>query len=340
MVQVERHPVEHPAAWRGEEIGGKAGLSRQLTEQEIAALDEVVKASHELAPLSIEAKDFPAPALDALAATIRNELINGRGGVILTGLDLDRFGEGDFQRVYWYLGQLIGKPVAQSERGDRIGFVRQEKDNPFRRGYITNKELRFHNDYHEVLSLACVAKASEGGESRFASGLAVHNILLAERPDLLEVLYQGWYDGMYPYYRLPRPQTDMPPKFVPYFGEADGRLSIHAINSMLSEFVPAEMGIEIPEEVREAIRVVQDVAERPDVAASFTLEPGEMVFWHNWTLLHGRTSFENAPGKERVLMRLWMDAIDQRPTPEFIRERAVTVDRIHEHFRLAAANAA
>jgi Taurine catabolism dioxygenase TauD, TfdA family len=339
MVQAERRPYLHPAAWRGEEIGGKAGLSRQLTEQELDALEEVVKASRGLPALSVRPKDFPAPALDALAEAVRDELMNGRGGVILTGLDPDRYGEDGFQRVYWYLGQLLGVPVAQSERGDRLGFVRQEKDNPFRRGYITNKELRFHNDYHEILSLACVAKASEGGESRFASGLTVHNILLEERPDVLELLYQGWYDGMYPYYRLPRPQSDLPPRKIPYFGMQDGVLSIHAVTSMLSEFVPDELGIELPEEMREAVRIVQEIADRPDVAAAFTLEPGEMVFWQNWTLLHARTSFENAPGQERVLMRLWMDAIEERPTPDFIRERARTVDRIHEHFRLKAANA-
>ena len=54
-----------------------------------------------------------------------------------------------------------------------------------------------------------------------------------------------------------------------------------------------------------------------------------MMFWQNWTVLHARTAFANAPGHERMLMRLWMEAIDARTTPAFIRERARLVDHIH-----------
>jgi hypothetical protein len=322
-------PALSPAAWRADRIGGKAGLSHALGERELAAFEAMLGATEGIAVLDIEAEDFDDPHLAELGRLCRHELARGRGAVILTGLDVDRFGFEGYKRLYWYLGQLIGKPVAQSERGDRLGFVRQEKDNPYNRGYISNFEIRFHTDYHEVLSLAAVQAASEGGESGLCSGLTVHNMLLEERPDLLAAMYEGWFDGLYSFYGKYPPRERWPTEHVPNFAEQDGLLSIHAIGSMYNDLASRERGEPMPPLIAEIVQTVQAMAARPGIGARFVLEPGEMMFWQNWTILHARTAFTNAPGHERMLMRLWLDAHEGRPTPAFIRERAKLVDRIH-----------
>src|SRR5947209_9747799 len=43
--------------------------------------------------------------------------------------------------------------------------------------------------FRSIVSLMCVRSAPSGGISRIASAAAVHNRLLAERPDLLAALY-------------------------------------------------------------------------------------------------------------------------------------------------------
>ncbi len=322
-------PAVSPAVWRADEIGGKAGLSRALQESELVALEAMLAATGVLRLLESGPKDFGDPLLEALGRDCRHEIAQGRGVVILTGLDPARFGAEGYQRVYWYLGQLIGTPMLQSERGDRLGTVRQEKDNPFKRGYISNLEIGFHNDYHEILSLACVQTASEGGESGLASSLTVHNMLLDERPDLLATLYEGWLDGLYAFYHLYPPKAQWTDERVPCICAVDDVVTVHGLGTMFNDLVAAERGIEIPDKVQEALSVAQAMAARPGVSARFMLEPGEMSFWHNWSVLHARTEFQNAPGRERQLMRLWMDAHESRPTPEYVRERARTVDRIH-----------
>ena len=53
------------------------------------------------------------------------------------------------------------------------------------------------------------------------------------------------------------------------------------------------------------------------------LEPGDMQFVHNHSLLHDRTGFEDWPEAERRrhLLRLWLSVPGDRPLPESFAER-------------------
>src|SRR6187455_2086509 len=98
-----------------------------------------------------------------------------------------------FERIYWGFGLQLGVPVSQSYRGDRLGRVTQTEtgpDNPINRGYKSAGELRPHTDNNVTIAgLMCVQKAAEGGYSLLASSAAIHNAILAARPELLDVLY-------------------------------------------------------------------------------------------------------------------------------------------------------
>ncbi|MDO6414593.1 TauD/TfdA family dioxygenase [Sphingomonas sp. BIUV-7] len=207
--------------------------------------------------------------------------------------------------------------------------MRQEADNPFGRGYISNTELSFHNDFHETLSLAYPETATKGGESGLASSLAIHNILLVERPDLLEALYTGWYDGLEAFYRIFRPRDALARTFVPYYSVTDDVGSFHGLGAMFNDRAAAEQDESVPALLVKALAAVRGIAHRPGVGLWFSLQPGEMIFWHNWTLLHTRTAFENAPGRERELLRLWLRPHCRRVASPVITQRADAVDRIH-----------
>jgi hypothetical protein len=51
------------------------------------------------------------------------------------------------------------------------------------------------------------------------------------------------------------------------------------------------------------------------VKLTFTLEPGEAIFFNNCVLLHDRTSFEDHPdpARKRHLLRLWLMLDGARP---------------------------
>jgi hypothetical protein len=319
--------VRDPSVWRADEIGGKAGLLLRLDAGVIAGLRELLETTADRPVLELRPEHFRHPAIEELARDCRRELAHGRGAVVLTGLDPELTRLENFRRIYWFVGQLIGRPVAQSDKGDVIGYVRQEPTQTIRRGYTSNVELGFHTDFHELLSLASVGTALEGGESGLVSSGYLHNVLLAERPDLLRALYAGWYDAIesFWYDRL-RPKEALGDEMMPYFSLAEGRLSFQ--NSVFAYIAAEERGEPVPAALGEAQAAIAEIAERPGVAARFLLEPGEMVFWHNYAVMHGRREFTNAPGHERLLMRLWLHAHDKRPAAAHIGERVATIDRI------------
>jgi hypothetical protein len=74
---------------------------------------------------------------------------------------------------------------------------------------------------------------------------------------------------------------------------------------------------------------------RPDIQANFMLEPGEMLFWHNWTNFHSRTAFEDSPTQRRLLLRLWLNIENGRHVAPEIAERARLIDRDHDERRAA-----
>ena len=55
-----------------------------------------------------------------------------------------------------------------------------------------------------------------------------------------------------------------------------------------------------------------------------TLQPGEMIIWNNFTVLHARTSFRDSAEKKRHLLRLWLDVPGGRPVIPELAERVKT----------------
>jgi len=58
------------------------------------------------------------------------------------------------------------------------------------------------------------------------------------------------------------------------------------------------------------------------------LEPGDMQFVHNHTLLHDRTAFDDwqEAGRKRHLLRLWLSSPRARPLPAIWAERYGSVE--------------
>ena len=209
---------------------------------------------------------------------------------MLQGLDPASMPPEDYERAYWGLGTHLGRAAIQSPKRDLIGHVQKVEDNPERRGYQLDVELRSHTDFHEVLSLACVRRSASGGRSGAVSALAVHNLLLKEAPDALRTLYEGFWHGYVD-------REHLTPEKVPVFCNVGGVVSCyyHALSFLAAA---RAMGLEgLPEDLRQAMAAFGAIAQRPEVRADFMLEPGEMLFWHNFVVLHSREAFNDAPGR-------------------------------------------
>jgi len=306
-------------AWQSEDGGGAEGITRRLSEAQLEALDAAVRATEGRVPTDVTKADFGAPVLAALMTAVRYDLMAARGCVMLSGVDLACYDVEQFKRLHFGLGAHLGTATEQSPRHDRIGLVRKEP-NPQRRGYLMDSELGPHTDYHEILSLASVVAAEEGGVSGFVSSAAIYGVIEAERPDLLPALREGYY--------YPTSLTTVTDYKVPTFSVIDGHIAMY--NYVIFIAQAAEIrGEQVPVDLVEALRYMFTVAKRPELMTSFVLQPGEMVFWHNFRVLHSRTSFKNTPERERTLLRLWINADEHYPMARGYLETSSLLDQQH-----------
>ncbi|HVV93222.1 MAG TPA: TauD/TfdA family dioxygenase [Hyphomicrobiales bacterium] len=321
MTAIFDRPIDHPMAWTVAELGGRGGLTRTLTPREHDALDEVLAATAHLPKLAVTRSEFSHPVIDRLMDEVRREVLDGRGAAVISAYDLERHSLEDYERIYWGLGAHLGTGAVQSAKGDRIGHVRNAPNEP-QRGYTSNVELRPHTDFHEIMSLGGVTSAEEGGVSGIASSLAVHNAIQRERPDLLRPLYEGYYYGMQPQAKSALP---MSAKKVPVFSLADGKVSCMC-NTFFMRVAAERRGEALPADLQEALAFFSEVSQRPEILLQFMLEPGEMLFWNNFTQLHARTEFRDTPEHTRLLLRLWLNVPNGRSVVPEIAERARQVE--------------
>lgn len=317
--------ITAPAAWTGKSIGGRAGLTRQLTAAELAAFDTILARTADLKPQAVSRDDFAHPDIEALTVWLAETIRHGRGAVLLSGLTRDRYSEDALERIYWGIGTHLGEAVTQSMLGDRLGHVQHVKDDPVARGYRSNEELTPHTDSYRIVGLMCLQRAETGGFSRIVSGLALHNAMLATRPDLLEPLYEGYYYAIAEARFSAHPVTDLK---IPVFCCVDDMVSICYSRSFI-EHAAALRNEPLPPRLREALDHLDALAEDDDIRVKFMLEPGEILLWHNFQMLHARDAYQDSPRHTRHLLRLWLRIENDRPMADAMLQRARIYERIY-----------
>ena len=308
--------VDESGLWTVRDFAGPEDYTLRLTAAEIDELDgfiaEMDRAGKSLD--DIDRDDFRCPLVEARLAALYDELRDGRGFAVMAGLPVERWRQEDSERVYWAMGTQLGAGMSQSVLGDRLGHVRDvTREDPHARAYRNRKELDPHTDRAHIVGLFSLRAAREGGVSHLTSALAAHNRLLAERPDYLERLYEGFY--MHRRGEEGPGEDPVTPHKVPVFSAVDGKVSCRWVRTY------AVMGQEAKGEPlgpfeEAAVEAFLAVAGSDELQLRFTLEPGQILWFNNFTHLHARTAFEDweDPDRRRHLLRLWLRNSDMRPT--------------------------
>lgn len=301
-------PKDSRMAWRGADIK-KDDIAFDLTARHAAALRELLDRFHKdgLALSQILPQHCRHSALDADLARVFDEIQEGRGIVIVRGIPVDGYSVDDISAMFWALGSHLGCGVSQSARGDLIGFVRNETplgEPESARGYTSRRELSLHVDLAQIVGLMCVRQGRSGGESQYASGLAVYDEFRTKRPDLLPILHCG-----FPYHRRGEEAPGEPqitPYNVPVFSEREGRVSVFMVREIINAAYRELKRSFTPEEI-DAIDTFRATAR--ELQLETRLEPGEASFLNNYTIMHARSEFEDwgDPEKNRLMLRLWLD---------------------------------
>jgi Taurine catabolism dioxygenase TauD, TfdA family len=315
----KRAPIRARSAWKPDDFPSPDAFSFTLTDAHFAAFDAMLAANRD-ARRNVEdvtARDF---ALDPIAADVaawRDEVLRGRGFIVLREFPRERYTPDDLGMLFFGLGTHFGRAVSQSSMGDRLGHVVDVGGKDRReRAYRTSRELTLHTDRCDVVGMLCLEKATSGGLSGYASAHTIYNDMLASRPELLDPLFTGFR-----YHRRGEELTGEPvvtPYKVPVLSESAGELSTVFLRAYI-EMAAKELGVPLTEHEVAALDCFEDVGRRDDATLRFMLEPGQAIFFNNCTMLHNRTSFEDdgCAGRQRHLLRLWLMLDGLRPlTPD------------------------
>ena len=324
-MRMDIHLFDHPAAWKATDFASKTDLTIDLHDHHLAALASglaaLKSATHSHADVTRER--FPLDGIADDVAAWRGEVQRGRGILILKGFPVADLDAEDMRLMYLGLGSHFGRPTSQSPLGDLIGeVVNIGGHDPQERAYRSSRRLSLHTDRCDHLGMLCVRPAISGGLSGYASGLTAHNIVLEERPDLIEALYRGYYHHRFG--QQAPGESLITKERIPIFSVADHVPSIILIRGYI-DLAAQEGHARLSDVELEALDFLESVTERPDVKFELMMEPGDLCFVNNCLLLHNRSEFEDAedPALKRMLLRLWLREDDRPMTPGVLEHKGM-----------------
>lgn len=317
MTEIIREHITTPDAWVGPNIQNDDRWLYQLNKTDIAELDAALQAvkAQDL-EIPFRAEDFPIPNFKAQLDDLISRVTDGLGVILIRGVPRERYTNDECALIYWGIGVHMGRPVSQNSRGHLLGHVTDEGKtlaDPNARGYQTRNRLDYHCDQLPVdlLGLFCLRTAKSGGASYLVSAPAVHNVMLAERPDLLDVLYQPFHVD----WRGDHPEGEQPWYDVPMLTARDGRIAARVTNRSFMESVSRyDEQLALTEAQTEALDVFQEISNREELRLEMDFQEGDMQFINNHSILHARQAYEDydEPDRKRRLLRMWIGMTDHR----------------------------
>ncbi|XP_022053975.2 gamma-butyrobetaine dioxygenase [Acanthochromis polyacanthus] len=217
---------------------------------------------------------------------------------------------------------LKGAPAEKghvSRLGQRIGYMRmtfyghtfQVEDKPMANNVAyTTGTLSTHTDYPALHSppgiqfLHCIKQAVEGGESELVDGFHMAQLLQREDPEAFRTLSSLLVDftdvgADYCEFRLQSKKRVIEV-------DSEGQVvKIHCNNATRDSIL--DLPVDQVQPFYRALRSYVDIMNRPENVVTFVMEPGDLVTFDNWRLLHGRKSYISTPNQLRHLEGAYLD---------------------------------
>lgn len=321
--------IDGPSAWYGPDLARHPDWIEYLSTTEIGEIESAVKNldSQSRDIVSIRSDDFHLPTLAPRLRRLLDEVLNGRGFVLLRALPVGTWSRRASAIAFFGIGTHLGNARSQNAQGHVLGHVKDlgaSSRDPAVRIYQTRERQTYHTDSADVVCLLCLRPAKSGGLSSLVSSVTIFNEMRRRRPDLLEVLFQPIetdrrgeaIKGQKPYFK------------IPVFSWYEGFLSAiyqrqYIESARRFDDVPPLSPVQI-----EALDLFDSLANDPSLNLFMEFQPGDIQIVHNHTILHDRTAFEDWPEAERKrhLLRLWLAPMNARPLPPVYAERFGSVE--------------
>ncbi len=320
-------PITGANVWHGRDMAQSVRWQRRLSPAQLDEIDAALATARARGRgwEDLTGADFPLPGLTPLFDDIREELENGSGLLMLRGIDVDRYDTGALRLLYAGFCRQLGTLVYSNRGGEIMRDIRdvgrdvgkkygELPGDGFLSSYsrtLSNQALRYHTDRCDVVALFCIRQARAGGMSKLCSSPAVHNAMLARRPDLAAALYGDVWRSRFG----EEDEGDTLGYPLPVWGQRDGKFTSHYSRTFVEAGQRQPGAPRVSDAQWQALDLLSDLADELSFEMSFA--PGDIQFVNNHVIYHARTAFEDDAdaGHDRLLLRLWMAMPNSRALP-------------------------
>jgi len=313
--------LETTCNWTASEVRNPSDWTLRLTDADIdeinAALVLAKKAGDDL--LDITQEDFRLPVLSKRIKSFEDQLINGCGFGLISGLPRENYDNDEMCMIYWGIGSHLGKPWPQNKHGHVLGDVTDQgrsADDPEARGNeIGGSALDFHTDGSDLVGLLCLDSGKSGGESMVCNSVAIYNHMVEEVPELAAELFKPQpYD-----FRGEQGEGGKTYYEVPVFTDHDDRIFVRYIRPYILASQRHPEAPRITEKAEEAMQYLDKLILDEVFHAEMLMQPGDMQFVNNYHVLHARRAYQDdrANGQVRHLKRLWLETEILKDRPPY-----------------------
>ncbi len=271
-------------------------------------IEELIKRRIELN--KINENELPLLKNDILK--IRKEkLLDGVGFFIIDGVCLKNFSVNEKNSIFILVSKILGELLIQNIRQEKVVVIKDVGKSMKTGGrYHETKEGGSHHtdspqwkNVPDWLGLFCVHNAKKGGTNLFLSACTIHNMILKESKNLLNLLYEKFHFDKRGEFK----DGESPTVFEPIFEYKEGRIRFR----YLRNYIDAGHDIQnqpLSKSQKEALSLLDNLMCDENIILRYDLKPGDMVFSDNHRIIHGRTGFEDHEDEnlKRQMLRTWV----------------------------------
>ena len=271
-------------------------------------IEDLVKRRNELDNLDVN----ELPLLKNKILYFKKEiLLDGVGLFVIDGTSLKNFSLKEKISIYKLISKILGELIVQNIQQEKIVEIKDVGKTMKTGGrYHETREGGSHHtdspqwkDVPDYLGLFCVHDAKKGGTNLFLSAYTIHNKILKERKDLLNIFYEKFHFDKRGEFKDGESHT----VFEPIFKFKDGRLYFR----YLRNYIDAGHDIQnqsLSQSKKEALTYLDNLMRKDEMIMRYDLKSDDMVFSDNHWIVHGRISFEDYDDQnlKRLMLRTWI----------------------------------
>ncbi len=321
--------IQGPTAWFGPAAQAAQNWQFALNDEDTLELERAAHRCLDQSPdvSRISRANFVLPGLAIRLRGIHDHLIHGPGFALIKSLPVREWSREISAAVFYGLGTHLGQPRPQNAKGHLLGHVMDmglQANDPNVRIYQTHERQTYHTDSSDIVGLLCLQQARAGGDSALVSSNTIYNEMRREVPHLAAALF----DPIATDRRGEVPAGHQPFFEIPVFNWYEGLMSTIYQRQYIDSAQRFAQAMRLSPLHVEALDYFDHLANDTRLNFLMRLEPGDMQFVHNHTLLHDRTAFEDwtQPDQKRHLLRLWLSSPEARALPPVFAQRYGSVE--------------